>query len=626
VVAKTARPKPKSLISRGSLARRMVLVILPLVLIPVLLMGTIAYLRSRALLKQQASDQLISTAQAQIQNLQEWTSIREQRLQLAAQRASLKNLLSELTGYDEFDPGYEAAKESIRFELESLRIREGQFLFSDILVASTVDDSVIVSTNPELEGGQLPMLADQRLSLQTLESRPLYDDPSFAPGNLAFITSVPMRISIESQTADRVLIGVNAGARLGELMEYLQIFWEQRGAYRIERGQTYIAMAPDVIFSMPQYATAPAAQAEQQHPVFSKAESDLSSTVEYANVDDEPVLAAYEWVPEWNLGIVVELPQSDVFAEVISLAPFTAVLVVVAGVLTIIVVTFVTTRMLRPLVSLTEFAGRMSRGDWSYRVPEEGDDEVSTLATALNRMAEDLSSLYQSLEARVEERTRQVRTAGEVARTIVSTPSLEDLLRRAVELISEQFGYYHVSIFLLDKEGKFAELSEASSDIGQALKARRHKLEVNSQSVIGWVAANNQSRIVSEVSQDPAQFKNEFLPNTKSEAVVPLQVGGQVLGALDVQSTHMESFGPADVEILQTIADQLSAAIQNARLARASVTAADRARLVSEVTSELSTLMEVDEVLQTAAQALHKALGQPEILIKLNAPGSEPKP
>jgi hypothetical protein len=166
VVAKTALPKRKSLISRGGLARRMVLVILPLVLIPVLLMGAIAYMRSRALLKQQASDQLISTAQAQIQTIQEWTSAREQRLQLAAQRASLKQSLSELSGYDESDPGYEAAKENIRLELESLRTREGQFLFSDIVVASTVDDSVIVSTNPELEGGRLPALTEKRLSWQ----------------------------------------------------------------------------------------------------------------------------------------------------------------------------------------------------------------------------------------------------------------------------------------------------------------------------------------------------------------------------------------------------------------------------------------------------------------------------
>ena len=87
---------------------------------------------------------------------------------------------------------------------------------------------------------------------------------------------------------------------------------------------------------------------------------------------------------------------------------------------------------------------------------------------------------------------KQVRTAAEVARAVISTASLDDLLRRAVELIRTQFGYDFVSIFLLEQEGDFAVLSEATGDTGLALKAEGYLVPVGSQSVIGWVTSNNQ--------------------------------------------------------------------------------------------------------------------------------------
>lgn len=117
-------------------------------------------------------------------------------------------------------------------------------------------------------------------------------------------------------------------------------------------------------------------------------------------------------------------------------------------------------------------------------------------------------------------------------------------------------------------------------------------------------------------------FRNELLPATRSEAAVPLQVGGVVLGALDVQSQDPNAFTPEDLAVLQTLADQLSVAIQNARLVQMSAAAAERARLISQVTSQVTGVLEVDEVLETAAQTLHRALGQPEIVIRLLPPGA----
>jgi GAF domain-containing protein len=131
------------------------------------------------------------------------------------------------------------------------------------------------------------------------------------------------------------------------------------------------------------------------------------------------------------------------------------------------------------------------------------------------------------------------------------------------------------------------------------------------------VTANNQGRIATDVGRDPIHLKNELLPETRSEAAVPLQVAGTVLGALDVQSKELNAFSPEALEVLQALADQLSTAIQNARLAQDSALAAERARLLTAVTGQFGGLMDVESVLETAARTLHRVLGQPEIVITL---------
>ncbi|MGB2895895.1 MAG: GAF domain-containing protein, partial [Anaerolineales bacterium] len=391
------------------------------------------------------------------------------------------------------------------------------------------------------------------------------------------------------------------------------------GVYRVERGRTFVLLAPDILIELPRYGTEPTAISGQSHPVFTNVSDTTSGTVEYSNNAGDPVLAAYEWIPEWNLGIVTELPQADIFAEANALAPFTIAMLAGASIFSIVVVAFVANRfLLRPLLNLTELAERLSRGDWSFRVPSDRDDEIGALAHSLNSMADELNSLYQSLEDRVEERTRQVRTAGEVARAVISIASLDDLLRRAVELIKQQFNYDYVSIFLIEEEGDFASLHEATGEIGKALAAEGYIIPVGSASVIGWVTSNNQPRLVTDIQAADTSLRRDLMTDMRSELAVPLQTGGRVLGAINVQSSRADAFRPQDVEMLQTLADQLSAAILNAHLAKISAIAADRARLVSEITSDLSGSLEIEEVLEKAARALQRGLGNPEVIIKIH--------
>jgi GAF domain-containing protein len=198
------------------------------------------------------------------------------------------------------------------------------------------------------------------------------------------------------------------------------------------------------------------------------------------------------------------------------------------------------------------------------------------LANALGqsrRLAEELEEQRAQLEAQVRERTAglasrnaQLAAAAEVAREAAEIRDIEQLLTQAVNLISDRFGFYHTGIFLLDDTGMYAELRATSSEGGRQMLARGHRLKVGATGIVGYVTGRGEPRIALDVGEDAAYFDNPDLPETRSEMALPLQVLGEVIGALDVQSKQSVVFTQEDVTILQTLADQVAVAIENARL------------------------------------------------------------
>jgi GAF domain-containing protein len=184
----------------------------------------------------------------------------------------------------------------------------------------------------------------------------------------------------------------------------------------------------------------------------------------------------------------------------------------------------------------------------------------------IRRQAADLSRYSQSLQAEVDQRTRNIMVISEIGQAITGARDLEALLKQVVNLIVERFGFYHAQVFLIDEEGRYAVLKASTGQAGQELLARGHKLEVGSRSVIGQVTARGEAVIASDTDTDPIHRRNELLPHTRSEMALPLQVGGRIIGALDVQSVSPNAFAEADIPVFRSMADQLAIAIENARL------------------------------------------------------------
>jgi GAF domain-containing protein len=194
--------------------------------------------------------------------------------------------------------------------------------------------------------------------------------------------------------------------------------------------------------------------------------------------------------------------------------------------------------------------------------------QARTLAAEANRQREQLAIL-------VDERTRDLMrntnylnatTAGADEAAAVRDDPVQ-LLHHVVSVISQQFGFYQTGLFLLDPSREWIELRASSSEGGQRLVAQSFRLKLT-EGMVGDVARLGRYRLAQDVQQDAAYRPNPDLPDTRAELALPLRVGGQVMGVLDVQSTQLNAFHEQDVSVLQALADQVAVAINNAQLLR----------------------------------------------------------
>jgi GAF domain-containing protein len=191
----------------------------------------------------------------------------------------------------------------------------------------------------------------------------------------------------------------------------------------------------------------------------------------------------------------------------------------------------------------------------------------------------ELEILTGNLEQRVDERTHQLEVANRqiteritqleaitrLSETIAQLQDLNEVFPQTTELINRFFGFYHVGIFLVDRQKEFAILQAANSEGGRRMLARGHQLRLGT-GVVGYAALTGTPRIALDVGKDAVFFNNPDLPETRSEVALPLKARDETIGILDVQSREAEAFSNNDLLILTTLANQVAIAIENARL------------------------------------------------------------
>lgn len=257
-------------------------------------------------------------------------------------------------------------------------------------------------------------------------------------------------------------------------------------------------------------------------------------------------------------------PRAGMVATVISLITFGVMsLLTLSGVIGLLnpdATTAKVTDWLSASASLLLFGGVIILGLRQLQIEFLGAQNQT--ASALS----DLEKERGSLEGRVNERTLQLKAVNEVGRAASAILNTEELIARVVNLITDQFGYYYTAIFLVDEAGEWAQLQNATGEAGRVLRQNKHKLRVGAGSMVGTAITTGQPRIALDTGTESSRFQNPLLPYTRSEIALPLIAAGRVLGALDVQSTQEAAFGPQEIETLQSMANQVAIAFENAHL------------------------------------------------------------
>jgi GAF domain-containing protein/HAMP domain-containing protein len=371
--------------------------------------------------------------------------------------------------------------------------------------------------------------------------------------------------------------------------------------------------------------------------IIAAVESQTSGTY-YSDSAGNTVFGIYGWIPEIRTAIIAEKEQTEAFGPIYGLLSTNFGVAILAVALAIILSLYLTRSIAQPLGNLAETATKIADGEMGLKAEVSNIDEIDKLGTAFNNMTGQLRQTLENLEVRVKERTNdleertkdlenrslelaqaneqvkrriiQMETISRVAKSIASVQNLQELLPFITQVINEQFGFYHAGVFLVDSANEYAVLSAANSEGGQKMLARNHKLRIGPTSIVGYTISNGSARVVLDTENDAVFSVNPDLPNTKSEMALPLRIGENIIGALDVQSTQPGAFTEQDTEALSTLADQVSIAIQNSRLFEST----------QKSLSEINTLYR-----QTIRQTWDKTIGEQEISgYKFNLTGNQP--
>lgn len=235
---------------------------------------------------------------------------------------------------------------------------------------------------------------------------------------------------------------------------------------------------------------------------------------------------------------------------------------------------------------------RLSADNLDRRIQIERNDEIGTLALVINNLAGRVRHRLLDLEEQVTshmdvmgQRSSYLEATSQLSQSIATILDIDELITQTVDQIQQRFDLYYVGLFMVDAGREWAVLKAGTGAAGETMVGRGHRIKIGS-GMIGWSIANAQPRIAQAAGRDAVRLATSELPETRSEAALPLRSRGQVLGALTIQSSIPEAFDESAITALQIMADQVAIALDNAQLYTESQAALEAERRASRLVGQ----------------------------------------
>lgn len=320
-----------------------------------------------------------------------------------------------------------------------------------------------------------------------------------------------------------------------------------------------------------------------------------------------PVVIPGQEITKWYLVNFIDTIQ--VYTPVReNMIPFILLVLVVLGII-VLVANFLSRAFTEPLLELTQTAVMVSEGNLDVEARISSQDEIGILATTFNNMTSRLRETLEGLEQHVADRTLALEASTIVARRLTTILDQDELVHEVVEQVKEAFNYYHAYIYLFDDEKENLLMVGGTGDAGQIMLGQGHKI-AKGQGLVGRSGESNLVVLVKDVSTEEGWLPNPLLPETRSEIAVPIAIGENVLGVLDVQDDEPGGLAETDADLLQLIANQVAAAMQNARRYQESQDQAQREAKIADIGQRIQNSTSVEDALKVAVRELSLTLGK----------------
>ncbi len=374
------------------------------------------------------------------------------------------------------------------------------------------------------------------------------------------------KVDLESMsTSDEVIASVVIRINLEESLFNILENWPGKG----QSGELLLINTnnvPNVYISPLRFLEGAAMQEEVSQGLADLQAEELQDH-EYGKIDlvndyrDVQVARAYRVIDHTGWLFVIKQDQSEVFAPVVNLTRIWIALSLITFGIAVAIASYLSRSLFEPLKELTKAARDVESGDFETQVKMDRNDEFGELSRAFNSMVLAIQDNNETIRKNYDELQALVNLSSEFLGSLNIRETLENALSEAISATSAEAGL----VFLKDND---AEEISLEAQLGLTPKIIGKQLPLDALTASGYVMINRKTVTTFDAGQENKYRMPPFIVDldVKSNMAVPMLIEDRVIGAIVLDTFEHYQFTQAEVDLVQTIANQTAIAIERIKL------------------------------------------------------------